>query len=189
MYFVANLHPNLPKGQDELWLNQKEKENEIINFYTSKIEIPLNIEHKDIGKFGFVKKDDVIGHVIDLFINNKGELMTKCKLDNKHKAYKEINDGIFKRNEKWGVSVGLSLKHNKETNTYDKRLVHVAFTTDPGFGKYNTFLYDWGLNEEVIDSLIDRKYFKENDNYSFATPDLISKLHRMFFIHSSSSSR
>lgn len=179
MYFVAHLHPNLPEGEDEIWLNDKEKREEIIHFYTSKIEIPLCIDHRDIGRFGFVKKDEVIGHVIDLFVNKDGELMMKCKLDNTHKAYKEINDGIF-NNEKWGVSVGLALNYNTEKESYDKRLVHVAFTTDPGFAKYNTYLFKWSLNEQVMDSIIDREYFKENDNQSFATPDLITKLRGIF---------
>jgi len=178
MFFIAKLHPNLTEYNDTnykgSWLSKINKENIINRFYKEKNNIPLCIDHRDIGKFGFVKYNNIVGNVIDLFNNKDGELMIKCKINNEHPSFPEITQGIFKKKEKWGVSVGLI------NNSDSKSLVHVALTTDPGFANHNTFLFKYSLTEDIINKVIAREYYNENNKNTYATDEFRAKLKSIF---------
>ena len=112
MFLIAKLHPHIDDTEKEdyngLWLSRAAKEETIRRFYAKKQEIPLCIDHRDTGRTGFVKDANRVGRVHDLFLNDKSELMVKCELFNHHKdGYREVNQGMFRKGERWGVSVGL----------------------------------------------------------------------------------
>jgi hypothetical protein len=183
MYLFAKLHPHLKecegKNYDGIWFSSDDMKRQINKFYCPKkggFEIPLCIDHRDVGKFGYVKEGDVVGRVLDLFCNKENELMFKCVLDNTHKAYKEVNQGIFKSGEKWGVSVGIALRNDKEGKRH-RNLVHVALTTDPGFKEYDTYLFKWSIHEDIINAAIGREYIKDAKVFS---PQFEAKIKGIF---------
>lgn len=180
-YFVATLHPNLPKynqhDYDGPWLSEKEQREQIDAFYKEGRQIPLSYEHVNCGTSAYVPREDVLGHVIDLFQGKNGDLMVKCFLSPQHPASFKINTDVIENKVRWGVSVGLvQVPSDENGGNASKKLIHVAFTTDPGFGKENTFLHYWGLSEANIDYVIGREYFKEGSGKSYANESLIKKI-------------
>lgn len=163
MYVVAKLHPKVAEYEHDAYqgdyLSVKDQERVIQDFYANERDIPLCIDHLGIDSTGFVRHEDRVGRVVDLFTNKDHELMVKCQLFPEHKAYYEVNESIFKEGKKWGVSVGLAnLKDPQKNTILEKNLVHVALTTDPAFGAQNSYLFDWGLFEEDVDRKIAQKY-------------------------------
>jgi hypothetical protein len=163
MYLVAKLHPKVTEYESDTYqgdyLSLKDQEKVIRDFYTQERDIPLCIDHLGIDSTGFVRHEDRVGRVVDLFTNKDHELMVKCQLFPEHEAYYTVNHSIFHEKKKWGVSVGLAnLKDPEKGTILEKNLVHVALTTDPAFGAQNSYLFDWGLFEEDIDRKIAQKY-------------------------------
>lgn len=163
MFLLAKLHPHLSDTESENyngpWLNRKGKEEIIERFYREKKRIPLCIDHRDTGDFGYVKPENTVGRVCDLFIDKDSNLILKCELSKKHQSgYKEVAGDIFTRQARWGVSVGTSKIVNPKTGTSSRHLAHVAFTKEPGFGDYDTYISDWGLEEAAINRVIAKKY-------------------------------
>lgn len=182
-YFIATLHPNLEKHNKPdyqgPWLSEKEQREQIDAFYNEKKYIPLSYEHLNCGSSAYVPREDRIGHVIDLFQGKNGDLMVKCYLSSEHPASFKINRDIIENKIKWGVSVGLIQLPSSESGIDDKiekKLIHVAFTTDPGFAEQNTFLHYWGLSESNIDYVIGKEYFKEGSGKSYANESLVKKI-------------
>jgi len=186
MFLVAKLHPDLPEANNKhytgTWLSRKEKKEQIRIFYEEEREIPLCVDHLDAGKFGFIDGANVIGRVVDLFNDREGNMMVKCQLSPEHKSYLEINEGIFHRGEKWGVSVGLSQQPAPlPGGRRVKELVHVALTTQPGFQRYGVQLSDWGLNEDVVNATIAKKYYRQGREKCYATEAFETKLKGVSF--------
>lgn len=162
MYLLAKLHPHLTETEKKdytgPWLSRKAKEEIVDRFYRDKRRVPLCIDHK-ASTLGYVKPADSIGQVCDLFIDKDNELILKCKLSKEHKAgFEEVNTGMFAKKERWGVSVGLNRVPDGRGGVKERNLVHVALTTKPGFGKYETFISHWGFNDERMNRLIVEKY-------------------------------
>lgn len=164
MYLVAKLHPKVDEYEradyQGDYLSLKDQEQVIRDFYEQERDIPLCIEHLGIDSTGFVRHEDRVGRVVDLFTNKAHELMVKCQLFPEHEAYRSVNQSIFQEGKKWGVSVGLAnLRDPNNSNTIlSKNLVHVALTTDPAYGAYDSYLFDWGLFEADVDRRIAQKY-------------------------------
>lgn len=187
MFFIAKLHPKLAETEEKnyngLLLNRAGKEAVVTRFYTEKQNIPLSIDHRDIGAFGYVKDANRVGRVTDLFINGREELMMKCELFRQHsEGYKEVNQGIFRKKERWGVSVGLVGVKDKDARIKARNLVHVALTTDPAFAKEGTFLSHWGLDERKVNTAL-RKLCIEEGYTGFYRPELMAKLEGVFFFY------
>lgn len=184
MYIFAKLHPHLKEAESEdyngTWFSSKDMARQIKRFYEGRYMIPLCIDHRDVNKFGFVRPDDVVGRVLDLFCNKENELMVKCQLDPKHAGYREVTQSIFNpcadKREKWGVSVGIALRLN-ENGKRQRNLVHVALTTDPGFAAYNTYLFKWALSEDVMNVSIARDYI---EGAKVLTPEFAAKIKGIF---------
>lgn len=163
MYLVAKLHPKVAAYESAEYqgdyLSVKDQERVIRDFYEQERDVPLCKDHMGTDSTGFVRYDDRIGRVVDLFTNKDHELMVKCQLYPEHNAYNEVNRSIFNEGKKWGVSVGLAnLKDPHNGTVLEKNLVHVALTMDPAFGSQNSYLFDWGLFEDDVDRKIAQKY-------------------------------
>lgn len=188
MYCLATLLPDLKKSDPDyhaLFFTENDKKKQIDLFYQNKEPIPLCLDHKAQRKengFTEVAKEDRIGRVVDLFNNNNGQMMLKLQLDPKHKAYGEINQGIFKRNEKWGVSVWIDgVKTDRNATEYQtKKLTHVALTKDPLFANHNTYLHDWQVLEPRLDKVIAENYCNKNNERHYAAGSLKDKLKGVF---------
>jgi hypothetical protein len=187
MYFIAKLHPDLEGPGNELykvgnlgpWLSEREKRAVIDQFYTEGASrIPLSLDHRNAGRFGFISHEDVIGHVLDLYNNQQGDLMVKCRLERAHPDYLGILSGIYDKQQRWGVSVGLAQGTDGEGGRA-KRLVHVAFTPDPGFAAYDTHLFRYHLDEDVLNAAIARDWYKAGEGRAYASPVFDEKLKRM----------
>ncbi len=181
VYIVATLHPNLGSNYKGHWLNEYDQKNVIDRFYNERQRIPLSYEHVNCGSTGYVQGRDIIGHVLDLFQGNNGDLMVKCQLSSKHPATLKINNDIIENKIKWGVSVGLiHLPDEDGVNGHDisemkKNLIHIAFTTDPGFAKQNTFVHHWALTESDIDYAIGKNYFQEGHGKSYGNESFVKR--------------
>lgn len=181
MFFIAKLHPDLEETKAENyngpWLNDFDKQRVAMELYEHpEWDVPISVEHRDIGRFGYVKEHDVVGQVMDLYVNNKQEMMVKFQVSNEHpEAYKELNYQLCHSGVRWGVSVGIgrALQHD---GTYNKKLVHVAITTDPAFAEHGTWIYKWSTNEDIINAVIHREYAQEA---AFMPPQLQAKLEGM----------
>jgi hypothetical protein len=183
MFLFAKLHPHLEEyekpGYSGDWLSRQAKERIVNRFYAQRTEIPLCIDHREINDSGFVKQANVVGRVVDLFINPQSELMVKCKLDNTNQAaYREVSQGIFKKKEDWGVSVGLV--HHKKKD--ERNLVHVALTNDPGFAKQGTFITHYSFDEAPLDKVIATQCCTKDAAF-FAAPEFIAKLKAGIYFH------
>jgi hypothetical protein len=180
MYYLAKLHPDLRETWQRTYrggyLTRAQKEEAILDFYREKQCIPLCIDHCNADKAGFVVPEgERIGRVVDLFNNEKGEMMVKLCLDQKHRSFRTIERGIWVLKEKWGVSMWVDWN----TQTGKKYLTHVALTKDPMFASHNTFLGTHGLFEDAVDRSIARHYYKEKRGLCFAAPEFRSKLRGM----------
>lgn len=184
MFLIAKLHPRLEETEqadyDGLWLNREASKTIIKRFYATKQELPLCIDHRGGSQTGYVKGEDRVGRVSDLFLNKEGELMVKCELFNHHQqGYKEVNQGIFRNKERWGVSVGLVNVNDPVTGKKrSSNLVHVALTNDPAFGAQGTYLTEWALSEEGIDKILSTKYADAE-----FSPQLSAKLEGMLIFY------
>lgn len=187
MFFIAKLHPDL-EGSEQYkvgnlgpWLSEKEKRETIDRFYSEgATRIPLSLDHRNSGNLGYIPHGDVIGQVLDLYNNQHGDLMVKCVLNAKHPQYGALLQGIFfEPQQRWGVSVGLAQGHDAE-GARAKRLVHVAFTADPGFAAYDTHLFRYHLNEQMLDAAIARDYYRAGVGRSYASAQFDEKLKRMY---------
>ncbi len=182
MYFVAKLHPDLEHANSAhytgLFLSEKEKRATIDTFYEEARGIPLSLDHRNCGRFGFIKPSDVIGQVLDLYNNERGDLMVKCVVSRDHPSYGEILAGCFGGQQRWGVSVGLAHGEDNEGRRA-KRLVHVAFTPDPGFADYDTYLFRYHVNEDVLNARIATDFYKAGVGRSYAAAQFDEKLKRM----------
>ncbi len=185
MYLLAKLHPHLEKTEEENyvgpWLSRKAKEEIITRFYKEKKCIPLCIDHRDRDRLGYIKHENVVGRVCDLFIDKNDELIMKCEVESapEHKGYQEIVNGMFMKREKWGVSVGLVKMSDPSTgNVVSRNLVHVALTTDPGFARHGTFITKWALSDDAINRVITRDYMNDREalNKVYAVGPLQEKL-------------
>lgn len=191
MFFVARLHPHLDGPGNELykvgnlgpWLSEKEKRETIDRFYSEGASrIPISLDHRNSGNFGYIPLGDVVGHVLDLYINQVGDLMVKCVLDSAHPQYDELLQGIFfEPTQRWGVSVGLAQGHDSEGQRA-KRLMHVAFTPDPGMAAYDTHLLRYQLSEQLLDATIARDFYKPGQGRSYGHQEFDAKLKRMYKI-------
>jgi hypothetical protein len=188
MFFLATLHPNLTKDDenyDKVFYTEEEKRIQIEKFYRDNEFIPLNVDHKstlDQDGFNHVAEEDCVGRVVDLFNSKDGKMMLKMQLDMTHPFYSEINKSIFEKNEKWGVSVwieGVRDPVNHDRYSY-KKLAHVALTKDPLFSEHGTFLHDWQLLEPRVDHAIATKYCTMDGNGSFSAGRLKDKLKGVF---------
>lgn len=159
-YFVAPLHPDLVEarapGYRGGFFTRAEKERQIDAFYAERQEIPLCIDHCGAATCGFVVPErERIGRVVDLFNDARGRLMVKLKLDNRHAAYARIHRGMQLRGERWGVSVWIDRDARG-----NKRLTHVALTTDPAFAALDTFLQSEAVEEWALDREIVRRHYR-----------------------------
>lgn len=184
LYCVATLHPPPQKYNDvyDEFFTRAEKEEQILRFYREKHRVPLCIDHCNADEpLFFVPHGERIGYVLDLFINRNNAMMVKFKLSNKHQAYKHIYDGINYRRESWGVSVWIDRLADRRTKKMTKRLTHVALTLDPRFAEYDTYTHQYALNEDIINSVISREFYKSGDGDCFASKELKRKLWGMFY--------
>jgi len=182
MYYVARLHPDLRETWDKSYkggfFTRAEKEKQILEFYREKQSIPLCIDHCGATTCGFVVPEtERIGRVVDLFNNEKGEMMVKMQLDDNHREYPRIRRGMALQGERWGVSVWI----DKWSQTGKKVLSHVALTTDPLFASYDTFLMPpHSLFEHFVDREIAKQYYREKRGLCFAAPEFRKKLEGMW---------
>jgi len=188
VYFVATLHPNLGKynkpDYNGPWLSDLEQKQQIDTFYNEKQGIPLSYDHLNCGTSAYVPREDVIGQVVDLFQGDNGNLMVKCFLSPDHPASYKINRDVIENKIRWGVSVGLiHLTPESADEKVRKKLVHVAFTTDPGFAAENTFLHYWAETESKLDYVIGREYFKGTDGKSYANENLVRKIRGIIYCY------
>lgn len=180
MYHLATLHPKLNVINEEYregFLTRKDKERVILDFYRRGKKIPLCIDHCDQDDPNFtVPLHERMGHVLDLFINQEGSMMTKVKLDDTHPTYKKIKQSMHLAQENWGVSVWIQISMDLKTGNIVKELAHIALTTFPLFAEHNTFFHSYSETESDIDREITKKYYKENVGESFASKELKRKL-------------
>lgn len=185
MFLIAKLFPRLEepeqKDYDGTLLNRADKEALVRRFYTEKLEIPLCIDHRNVSKLGYVKGNDRVGRVSDIFVNQDEELMIKCELFRRHgDGYREINQGMFSKRERWGVSVGVVKSPSGARN-----LVHVALTNDPAFAKEGTYITHWSTDEEKVDAALRNVVMTQKQKTSaykgFVSPQLKAKLEGMMF--------
>jgi len=181
MYMVGKLHPDLPEanepGYTQGWLSEQDKRDVIDRFYSDERHtIPLSLDHRNSGKYGFIPHGDVIGDVLDLFTDRNGDLMVKTRLSPQHPAYGEVNRGMTDRAQKWGFSVGLL----PGDGGGEKTLMHVALTPEPGFAAYDTYIKHWHLNEDRLNAIIARElYMPGEGGRAYAAPEFDEKLKRM----------
>ena len=181
LYGVGLAQPALQDDVLDEFLTRADKEVQIRDFYRHRQRIPLCLDHCHADRAGFVVPErDRIGYVLDLFINRDNAMMVKFKLDNRHPAYVQIYDGINKRREAWGLSVWVERSQSRRTGRVTKALTHVALTLDPRFADYNTYMYQYSLNEDTINNVIARQFYRHKDGYCFATADLKRKLQGMW---------
>lgn len=181
MYFLATLHPDVVLDEngepDVCWLTAPgEKERQVRDFYAQRRDIALSLDHRGTGRFGFVvEPGERIGRVLDLFVGDRGQLLVKMQLDNRHPTYAKIKRGIELHHEKWGVSAGV-LTNNR---TLEKQLTHVALTREPLFARYDTFLHRNAVLEADLDREIARLYYAPGRGRCYATAELKRKLQGM----------
>jgi hypothetical protein len=170
MFCVATLQPQQGQ-QPTLFLRRDEMVRQIDAFYTMSQRIPLCIDHCGAQTCGFVvPAQERIGHVTDLWVNAQGQLMVKLWLDGSHRAFKQINQGIFHSGERWGVSVWLD-------QLFDvKILTHVALTTNPFFARQGTWLHGWNLYEGPMDREIASKHFDSASDVCYGHRCFLEKL-------------
>ncbi len=184
MFLLAKLYPHFEHTETEnykgTFLNRKAKEQLVEAFYKDKRKVPLCIDHKDVGKYGFVKPENDVGRVCDLFIDKDSELIMKCELSKNHPSYKEVNNAMFTKRQKWGVSVFITHPLDQDGNVKSNHLIHVALTPNPAFGEYNTYITNWGLGEDDLNHAIVEKYGVAN---LFLRGPLKEKLEGMHIIY------
>lgn len=179
MFLIAKLFPRLEEAEQKGYTGTLLSEADMVanakRFYTDKLNIHLCIDHRGVSKLGFVKDSDRVGRVCDLFVNEGGELMMKCELFRHHgDGYREVNQGMFSKKERWGVSVGVVKSPSGARN-----LVHVALTNDPAFATEGTYITHWGLNEEKVNAAL--RNMVPKDGGGFLSPELRAKLEGVLF--------
>lgn len=187
MFLTGKLLPHLPQTEaadyDGYWQSEAEKEDTIDRFYAKRLNIPLSLDHRNTGTFGFIHHDDVIGEVLDLYKNRDGHMVVKARLSGDHPAYQEINRGIYSKKENWGFSVGLAQLPGDGTPQGRRRrdLMHVALTNDPGFAAHDTFIDAWNVNEDRLNAIITgRNYYRPGEGgRAYASRQFDEKLKRM----------
>jgi hypothetical protein len=178
MYILAKVHPELQQQDNPggNWLNNRtEREKEIERFYEQKSELPLDLNHQDIGRYGLVPYKNRVGRVVDLFNNAEGELMMKAYVDLKHANSPQIKQWMQDHKKPLGVSPGVC-----QTPDGRRHLVHVALTQDPAFARYGTYVQQWSRDEEAMDREIALKYYNETPQQFYAHQSLRDRLKSMF---------
>lgn len=176
MYFIANLQPRLNdinKVSGFLTYNEKKK---IINeFEENKLngkELYLCDEHGGGNKPGFqLSKNQHLGKVNDMIINQNGDLMINCEMFNNEK-YKKMKEEMLNKTQLYGVSVWIDLQSNPDTSDHNnlflkKQLSHVAITIDPGLGDYGAYIHEWGENKLKIDNIFKDTHYKFSEKKDF----------------------
>ncbi len=168
-YFIAKAHPSLSETEEKdyigPWFNRNDKIRQVDRLYEKNpLEIPMGLDHRDADKFGLIKENDILGRVIDLFMNKDQELMVKFEIfDDHHEKYKELNQQLcYNKNLRWGVSVGIMITRNEDGSPF-RNLAHMALTTDPYFADYNTYIFHWHTNEDILNATINRSFLKDAD--------------------------
>lgn len=155
LYGVGLAQPAVKDDVYDEYLTRADNERQILQFYRTKRKIPLCLDHGDGDRPGYIVPErDRIGYVLDLFIGRQNALMAKFKLSNKHEAYNRIHDGITERHEPWGLSVWIERLEDRTTGRVVKKLTHIALTLDPFFADYNSYMYRYSLNENLINNAI-----------------------------------
>lgn len=195
MFLTGKLLPHLPETEaadyDGYWQSEAEKEATIDHFYSERPSIPLSLDHRNTGTFGFIRHDDVCGEVLDLYKNRDGYMVVKARLSPDHPAYQEVNHGINSKKENWGFSVGLAqLPGDGTIGGQQRKLMHVALTNDPGFADHDTFIDAWSVNEDRLNAIIARDHYRPGEaGRAYASPVFDEKLKRMRIFASRSDSR
>lgn len=177
LYGVGLAQPALKDDVLDEFLTRADKEVQIREFYRKQLRIPLCLDHCHADRAGFVVPErDRIGYVEDLFINRDDGMMVKFKLDNGHPAYAQIYNGMVDRREAWGLSVWVDRYQNRKTGKVTKLLTHVALTLDPRFADYKTYMYQYSLNNDTMNNVIARQFYRSGDGGCFATAEFKKKL-------------
>jgi hypothetical protein len=177
MYIFAKVHPELDASDNpgNFWLNKAEREQEIQRFYEQKAEIPLDLNHTDIGRYGLVPHKNRVGRIVDLFNNAEGELMMKAHINLKHANSDQIKQWMSDKQRPLGVSPGVC-----NTPQGTRHLVHVALTQDPAFSRYGTYVDSWAINEKDLDRQIAHKYYREEPQQFYTHDTVRERLKSMF---------
>jgi hypothetical protein len=176
MYFVSTIHPHLKETEDPKyngdWLTIEGKRNVVNKFYRQKRELPLCIDHCNANQGGFVVPyDQRIGKVLDLLIDENGDLIAKGLLFEDDEHYAEIAQGIIVRKEKWGVSVWMDIDDGN-----GKDLTHVALTLNPYLKDYNSYIHQYSHCEEAIDNVIVQHYYNKSKGHCYISNQFKQKL-------------
>ena len=177
MYFNANLQPrldNIKKSSGFLTYNEKIK---IINDFEEDkkrgTDLNLCLDHGGGTVPGFeLKKDQIIGKINNMIINKKGDLMINGEIYNNWNKFNEMRDDMSSKRKTYGVSVWIDLLNNPDHTGNDdlfnnKKLNHVAITTDPGLGEYGAYIHEWGYNKTKIDDIFRDTHYNINEPISF----------------------
>lgn len=180
MYFLATLHPALEEtkkeGYNGKWLTLKEKKAVIDDFYAAQRALPLRMEHGELAYGNTVPPEERVGKVMDLFLDKVGNIVAKCHLTEKEAVQQVGSDGV-KKKAKWGVSVWLDLYYPRgEQGPCEKKLTHVAMTTDPWFAEHHTYIHHWAVSEKGIDAQLAQDYYREGDGECYVKGPLTEKL-------------
>ena len=180
MYFLGTIHPEIEETKQDnykgIWLTLDEKQQVINDFYVDidkKNIIPLTITHKSREELGSViLPKDRVGKVLDLLLDKDGNLIAKCKLNNRDSdVYKDFKYGKTQEERKWGLSLRIDATLLKGTasggDAVIKRITHIAFTRTPYLSDGNTYVHHCAETEELIDKTISRHYYKENNGHCF----------------------
>lgn len=167
MYFIANLQPLLygyDKNTGFLSINEKKKI--IENFYINKNKgkgLSICEEHSNGSSPGFkLSKEDIIGNIDNIILNNKGELLVTGELFKDNHINSNIINEMKEKKQLYGVSLWLDMF--KDKNTFkNKKLNHVAITKIPALGKEGSYIYEWSYSKEKIDNILKDKYYKYSD--------------------------
>jgi hypothetical protein len=177
MYYLATLHPQLKKRNRYGYFSRREMERQVLDFYHNKEYVPICIDHCGASTAGFVvPREERVGAVEDLFINQRGQMMVKMKLDPTHGEYPRLCQSLDNPAHHWGVSVWID-----QIAPGNKKLTHVALTDDPYFAQDNTFVHaGTSIGTRPMDRIIHEKYYSEGEGLCFASKELKEKLYCMF---------
>lgn len=171
MYFIANLQPLLygyNKNTGFLSINEKKKI--IEQFYINKNKgkrLSICEEHSNGSKPGFkLSKEDIIGNIDNIILNNKGELLVTGELFKNNHINSNIINEMKEKKQLYGVSLWLDMI--KDKNIFkNKELNHVAICKFPALGKEGSYIYEWSYSKEKIDNILKDKYYKYNDKNKY----------------------
>jgi hypothetical protein len=187
-YYLVKLHPNLVDDRlphhSGLYRERAEKENCVKGFYDKTRHIPLCVDHCNNTTPGFVVPDsERIGHIVDMFIDRQGQVITKLYLKPDHPEFKRITQSMIKDKQAWGASVAIDVAREggPQGRIMSKELTHVALTTDPYFAQHNTFIRDFAPegHEKALDRFVANNLYKENDGECFTGQAYGAKLKEM----------